>query len=237
MTPNPTPVESDLQGEGDYTAARRHRESVEEFVHSGKVDAAARAAAPENSVQARELLQAEAAGLAHARGEHVPHDAEARERLWDLIKGIRFGMLTTRSDGGYLQSRPMTTQNSELDEDATLWLFASRKGEAVADLAQNDGVCMSYADTDNDRYVSASGTATLSDDRAKKEQLWSAMAKAWFPGGVDDPDLALIRLNVTHADYWDVKSSKVVQLWRMASAAITGKPPTDIGEHGHLQLR
>ena len=81
-----------------------------------------------------------------------------------------------------------------------------------------------------------SGTAAVVEDMAKKQQLWSKMAEAWFPGGVDDPDLALVRVRITHANYWDVKESKIVQLYEMAKAAITGKPPTDLGEHAEIRM-
>lgn len=160
-----------------------------------------------------------------------------RDKLWSLIKDIKFGMLTTRHADGQLHSRPMTTQNSRLDEDATLWLFMSRQGDAAKDLQADPAVCMSYADTDDDRYVCLSGRASVSEDRGKKRELWSPMAKVWFPGGVDDPDLLLVRLDIAHADYWDVQDSKLVQLWRMARSAVTGEPPTDMGEHGHLRMR
>jgi hypothetical protein len=33
-----------------------------------------------------------------------------------------------------------------------------------------------------------------------------------------------------------VKSSKLVQLYKMAKAAITGKPPTDMGEHAEVKM-
>jgi general stress protein 26 len=165
------------------------------------------------------------------------NDFKAKEQLWDLIKDIKFGMFTTRHGNGHLHARPMTTQNSRLGDDAVLWFFMSRQGSAPADLLADPNVCMVYADTHSDSYVSVSGTATLSDDRAKKEELWSPFAKAWFPDGIDDADLALVRLAITHADYWDVKASKLVQLWRMASAAVTGKPPTDMGEHERVDLR
>ncbi|HEU4459087.1 MAG TPA: pyridoxamine 5'-phosphate oxidase family protein [Methylibium sp.] len=167
--------------------------------------------------------------------------AVAKEQLWNLIKDIKFGMLTTHHADGYMHSRPMTTQNSRFDrednENATLWFFMSRQGEAVADLQADPSVCITYSDTDKDSYVCVSGRATISEDRAKKEQLWSPTTKAWFPGGLDDPDLALVKVAISHADYWDVKQSKLVQLWRMASAAVTGKPPTDMTEHGHVSVR
>jgi general stress protein 26 len=161
----------------------------------------------------------------------------AREQLWSLIKDIKFGMLTTRHADGRLRSRPMTTQNSHLDQDAKLWFFMSRLGEAAAELQADPSVCMVYADTGSDSYVSVSGTARVSNDKAKKQELWSPLAKAWFPQGIDDPDLLLVRIDIVDADCWDVKHSKLVQLWQMASAAVSGKPPTDMGEHTHVQVR
>lgn len=162
---------------------------------------------------------------------------DPKAHLWSLIKDIRFGMLTTRHGNGHLHSRPMTTQNQGFEEDATLWFFTSRGSDALADIAADPSVGMTYADPGADSYVAIAGQARVVEDRAKKEALWSAMAKAWFPGGVDDPDLALLRLDIIHADYWDVKASKMVQLWRMASAAVSGKPPTDIGEHERVDMR
>lgn len=166
----------------------------------------------------------------------ITDPTEARTTLWDLIKDIRFAMFTTRHSNGHLHSRPMTTQNSSLDEDAQLWFFMSRKGDPVADLLADSTVNVAYADPGKDSYVSVSGTATVVEDMAKKKQLWSKLAEAWFPGGVDDPDLALVRVRITHANYWDVAESKIVQLYQMAKAAITGKPPTELGEHAEIRM-
>ncbi len=165
-----------------------------------------------------------------------PHSSEARAQLWELIKDIRFAMFTTRHANGHLHSRPMTTQNAKLDEDSSLWFFMSRAGEPVADLAKDPVVNVVYADPGEDSYVSVSGNAVVVEDDAKKRQLWSKLTQAWFPGGVTDPDLALVQVKIVHANYWDVDESKVVQLFKMARAAITGKPPRDLGEHGKIRM-
>jgi general stress protein 26 len=166
----------------------------------------------------------------------ITDPTQARTTLWDLIKDIRYAMFTTRHGNGHLHSRPMTTQNSKLDEDSNLWFFMSRKGDPVADLNADPTVNVAYADPGEDSYVSVSGTASIVEDIAKKQQLWSKLAEAWFPGGPSDPDLALVRVRITHANYWDVKESKVVQLYQMAKAAITGKPPTELGEHAVIRM-
>lgn len=159
-----------------------------------------------------------------------------RDTLWNLVKDIKFAMFTTtHRDNGHLHSRPMTTQNSEVDHDSALWFFASRKGEPVSDIAAVPSVNISYSDPGKDSYVSVSGTAMVVNDMAKIKQLWSKEAAAWFPGGTDDPDLALVQVKITHADYWDVKESKMTQLYKIAAAAVSGKPPS-MGEHGHVQM-
>ncbi len=161
---------------------------------------------------------------------------QARSTLWDLIRDIRFAMFTTRHGNGHLHSRPMTTQNSSLDEDSNLWFFMSRRGDPLADLMDEPAVNVSYADPGKDRYVSVSGQALVVEDPAKQQQLWSSAAQAWFPGGAGDPDLALVRVKIAHANYWDVKQSKIVQLYEMAKAAITGKPPTELGEQAEIRM-
>lgn len=67
MKPNKMPDQ--VQGEGDYKAARRHRASAETFVKSGKVDKAAHDAAPATPGEEAELLKAERAGESHSKGE------------------------------------------------------------------------------------------------------------------------------------------------------------------------
>ena len=169
--------------------------------------------------------------------QKVP-EHEARERLWSLIKHIRFGMFTARhASNSHLHSWPMTTLNSSLDEDSSLWFFMSRSNEAVADILKDPVVNVAYVDPGSNSYVSVSGNAAVVEDSAKKAQLWSKMADAWFPQGPNDPDLALIQVRIVHANYWDVKESKIVQLFQLAKAAATGQPPTRMGEHAEVRMR
>lgn len=163
-------------------------------------------------------------------------DKSAQETLWELIKDIRFGMLTHRTSSGMLHAHPLTTQNRRLDEHSELYFFIPKQGELYERLQTDGSVNVSYSDPGEDSYVSLSGQARFSDDQAKKEALWSPMAKAWFPGGATDPNLALLVIKLQHAEYWDVDESKMVQLFKMAKAAITGNPPTDMGEHKELKL-
>ncbi len=168
---------------------------------------------------------------------NLPTPAEARAKLWDMIKDIRFAMFTTRHSNGHLHARPMTTQNKNIDEDSRLWFFMSRADGTVDDIGHDSSVNVVYADPGKDRYVSVSGNASVVDDTARKKQLWSKANEAWFPKGPTDPEVALVEVKIIHADYWDVEASKIVQLFKMAAGAVTGKPPTDLGEHATVHMR
>ena len=161
----------------------------------------------------------------------------SRQLLWKMIKDIRFGMFTTRHGNGHLHARPMTTQNKEIGADESLWFFMSRKSDPVDDLKTEPTVNVAYADPGADTYVSVSGKASVVDDPAKKKELWNKATEAWFPNGPNDPDVALVQVQIVHANYWDVKESKLVQLYEMAKAVVTGKPPMEMGEHGEVRMR
>ncbi|MDP2742050.1 MAG: pyridoxamine 5'-phosphate oxidase family protein [Hydrogenophaga sp.] len=159
--------------------------------------------------------------------------------LWNMIKDIKFGMFTTKHHGGehagHMHSRPMTTQNKDFD-DGSLWFFMSRVSGPVEDLVADPIVNVSYAEPKDDTYVSVSGIARVVNDVDQARSLWSKGAQAWFSGGPEDPDLALVTVTVEHAHYWDVKENKLTQMLIMAKAAITGEEP-QLGESGEAKLK
>ena len=158
---------------------------------------------------------------------------EARRELWERIESVRTGMMTTVEADGSLRSRPMWTQGDEFD--GSLWFFVSNEAGTVEELERDPHVGLSYAAPDKDLYVSVTGRAELVDDRAKAEELWNVFAEAWFPGGVDDPNLALLRVDVEHAHYWEDKKPKVLQFAEIVLGAIRDTPPKS-GDQKELDL-
>ncbi len=171
--------------------------------------------------------------MAHSRTPVPPADAFAR--LGELIKDINFAMLSTIGPDGSLRSRPMGTQEIDL-EHGLLWFFTAVDSPKVNEIASDHEVGLTYAEPAKQKYVSVSGRAHLVRDPAKARKLWTPLAKAWFPGGVDDPRLALLRVHATAAEYWDSPSSKMVQLFGLAQAAITGHPSHALGENVKVPL-
>jgi general stress protein 26 len=149
------------------------------------------------------------------------------DKLWSLIKAAKFAMLVT-DDDGQLRGRPMVANQDGFD--GTLWFFTRASSHKVAEVRKDDRVCVTYADPNKQDYVSFSGKATLVHDRAEIDKRWSSAAGAWFPQGKDDPDVALIKVTVDQAEYWDAPSSKVVRVLGYAKAKVTGSTP-DFGEN------
>ncbi len=151
------------------------------------------------------------------------------KKLRELIKDIKYAMLTTTEDDGTLRSRPMATLQTEFDGD--LWFFTGADAPKVHEVEHHQQVNVSYAEPDQQKYVSVSGTAQLVRDRSKMEELWNPLFKAWFTEGLDDPNLALLKVSVDKAEYWDSPSSKVVRLVGFLKSIATGKPIDNLGEH------
>jgi general stress protein 26 len=142
--------------------------------------------------------------------------------LKDKISNIKIAMLNSIDHEGVISSRPMYTQ--EIKDDGILWFFGSKSSKLASDLQQNPNVNLNYNDHHENIYVSVAGLATLSNDLLKIDELWSEMYIAWFPEGKSDPDLTLIKVEVTHAEYWDTPNSKIAQLIGFVKASLTGKP-------------
>ena len=146
--------------------------------------------------------------------------SESIQKIGKLVKDIRIAMLTTAEADGTLRSRPMATQ--ETDFDGTVWFFTAADSPKVGEVEHDQNVNVSYAKPDDQTYVSLSGKARLVRDSQKITDLWNPLLKAWFPNGKDDPNLALLRINVEQAEYWDSPSGTLVTLAGFVKAAVTG---------------
>ena len=154
-------------------------------------------------------------------------------QLAELIQGIKVTMMTTVEEDGCIRSRPMWTQNK--DFDGQLWFFTRDSTPKVDEVEGDSHVNLAYADATRDRYVSVSGTARVVRDSAKIHELWDPSLKAWFPKGVDDPEIALLCVSVSKAEYWDTPNKRMVQLVGFVKSVLTGETYRP-GKHEKLDL-
>lgn len=146
----------------------------------------------------------------------------SQNKLRELIRDVSVAMFTTADAEGLLRSRPLYTLHDDAgDESHELWFFSYEDSAKVDEIAHESQVNLAYAAPDRQVYVSVSGTAQSVRDRTLVRRFWKPMHKAFFPEGVDDPQLALIRVTVERAEHWDAPSSTVVNLVGMAKAVLT----------------
>jgi general stress protein 26 len=139
-------------------------------------------------------------------------------RLNEVITGIGFAMLTTVRPDGTLHSCPMASAGT--DPEGVIWFFAANNTEKVEAIRTSQRVNLAYVDHPAKRYVSVSGYCELVREHVKAKELWNPDYKAWFRGGLDDPNLILLKVNVQQAEYWDAAHGRMVQLAGFANAAI-----------------
>jgi general stress protein 26 len=153
---------------------------------------------------------------------------ESRQKVWDMIKDIRIASMVTLDHTMTMRSRPMNAQ--KVADDGSLWFFTHSKSAKVDHIEHVPDILLVYADPEHQNYVSLYGRGDIVRDRATVKRLWNEMVRLWFPQGPEDPDLVLIRVNVTSAEYWDSPSATMVIAFGYLIARLTGETP-EVGEH------
>ena len=169
----------------------------------------------------------------HAQNFHELSGKEAQEKIGTLIKGIHICMMTTVAEDGSIDARPMAVQNKPFE--GTVWFLTRGSSEKVDEVKKDRHVTLCFAEPSSSKYVTLKGKASVSEDRSKIHDLWNEMYKAWFPKGEDDPDIAVLRVDVSEGDYWEASASKVLFYAKYAIAAATGGS-VPVGESGHVTV-
>jgi len=154
--------------------------------------------------------------------------------LGDLIADIEIAMLITVAPDGTLVSRPLATLQADFQGD--LWFFVNAASGKMDDIALHPKVNLSYANPEHHLYVSVTGTARVMVDPGKIAELWHPEAGVYFPGGQNDPDLRLLKIEVETAEYWQKSGGLVSQALRLMHA-VTGSGPEALDENGELSIR
>lgn len=153
-----------------------------------------------------------------------------RTKLIELMEELPIGMLTTTGADGSLRSVPMARQ--EVEPSAELWFITARDTKHVQDIAARPHVALTFSSRSS--WVAVEGRAEVVDDTAKLRDLWTTFAEAWLPGGPEDPNAVLLRVDVTGGEYWDTPGGKVTSVLSLLKTKLTGD--TYDADHGSASL-
>ncbi len=148
-------------------------------------------------------------------------------RVWDIIEKARVGMLTTQFAGG-LRARPV---EARADRDAgIIWFVTDVRGAKDDEIDAAHDIGLVFIDAAGRAYLSITGRAFVIRDTAEAKKIWKKTDDIWLPGGPDDPNTRVLRVEPITAELWDGPSSAVGAAFEFAKARLIGEKP-DLGEN------
>jgi general stress protein 26 len=150
---------------------------------------------------------------------------ELKEKFWNAMSQSSFVMLQLDSDQD--SAAPMTAQ---LDKDANsaIWFFTERNSRFAA----MGAATVTYQSKGHDIFCRFSGILSEETSRDQLDKQWSNFVEAWFPGGKDDPDLLMMRMDLGDASIW-ASELGVINTARM----ILGMDVTDKIKGGFAEVK
>ena len=168
-------------------------------------------------------------GAMSSHDQHADHQDQL-DTVAEIMKETRIAVLTYVSPAGALVSTPMGTQDFE--DPGTTWFLTERDTDKVRAIEADPRVNVAYSSDAG--WVSLSGTARISDDRAKLKELWDASAGAFMTGGPEDATNVLIEIDGDTAEYWE-SPGKITSVIEIAKGMI-GRGTPDLGDNDTIRL-
>lgn len=156
--------------------------------------------------------------------------SEQVDRIWELAAKIDICMFTTW-DGERQRARPMSARVAR--EEHVIRFLTDASGAKDEQIERFPKVLLTFSDHGNGNYVTISGNAAVSDDRALIRKLWSRFDQAWWDGP-EDPSIRVVTVTPVEGELWDGPGT-VMATAKMIRAAITGAKP-DLGENAKVRL-
>lgn len=145
---------------------------------------------------------------------------EAIDKFKELVKHEPTCLFTTQLTRVPLMTRPMSVQ--KVCDQGNFWFLSSADSEKNAEIAIDDRVQLFFINTSDFEFLSVYGTASVTRDREKIDELWTGIANAWFDGK-DDPRVTVIKVTPQEGFYWDTKDGKLVSMIKILASAVSGK--------------
>ena len=158
---------------------------------------------------------------------------QALQKFISLVKDINVCMFITKIRTEDTHTRPMATV--EVEDNGTLWFYSDIRSIKVEEISKEHDVHLVYAHPGKESYLDICGKASVVTDKQQIKDKWSPLVKAYFTNGVDDPNLALLKVQPRNCYYWDAESGRMVQFMKTAAAVVSGTQVA-MGKEGKLEF-
>jgi general stress protein 26 len=155
------------------------------------------------------------------------------DRVWEIIEAAGVGMLTTQFDGG-LRARPIEPRPDR--EAGLIFVVTDLRSAKEHEIEAEHDVGLVVIDAKANAYLSITARAQVRKEPAKAKEIWRSTDTLWWPGGPQDRNVCVLRIEPVTAELWDGPSSKVVAIYEIAKAKLTGGKP-NLGENRKVTVR
>jgi general stress protein 26 len=149
---------------------------------------------------------------------------EAVDKIWELAKSIDICMFVTWY-GKHQRARPLSARPNR--DEGRIYFLTDVTGAKDEQIDRFPGVTLAFSDNRAHDYVVITGTARVSNDRAKIKELWGSPDKAWWDSA-DDPAVRVIIVEPDDAEIWK-GPNRLIAGAKLLTAAVTGAK-VDFGE-------
>jgi len=161
----------------------------------------------------------------HNRQDLSAGDAVARIQDISGDADSCFFCTTPLADSPTGGTRPMSIKKA--DDTGALWFLSAADSHKNAEIAADPAVRLYMQSSKHSGFLVLHGTATISRDRDRIDDLWNPIVKTWFTEGKDDPRITVIKVTPTDGYYWDNKHGDFVAATKMMIGAAVGKTLDD----------
>jgi general stress protein 26 len=156
---------------------------------------------------------------------------DAIEKMQEIVKHDPICLFTTSLTNLPLQTRPMSVQ--KVCDQGNFWFLSLKDSQHNEEIKNDRRVQLFFTNKSDSEFMTIYGSASISTDKTKIEEIWSPIAKAWFTEGKDDPRITVIKVTPEDGFYWDTKNGRTVSLIKIMAAAVVGRTMDD-GVEGQL---
>lgn len=148
------------------------------------------------------------------------------QRAWKIAEDNRVCFYGW--NGKQVPMSPLVRKN-----EGIIYFLTDVASEKVTENQGNSAVQLTFSNESANDYLFIEGKAQVSNDRAKIKELWTPFAKAFWESE-DDPNIRLIAVSPSHAEFWDGPGS-IAATAKMIYASVTGNKP-DMGDNRETSM-